>query len=104
MPERAIFSVRGIGVAERVSTSTPRESSLSRSLWLTPKRCSSSTIKSPRSLKTTDFCSSLWVPMMRSTVPAARPWSVFFCWAVVRNRLSTSMFTGNPAKRFRAVT
>jgi hypothetical protein len=43
--------VRGIGVAVSVSTSTARRSALSRSLCFTPKRCSSSTTRSPRSLK-----------------------------------------------------
>ncbi len=42
--------VRGIGVAVRVSTSTCVRSCLIRSLCFTPKRCSSSTTSSPRSL------------------------------------------------------
>ena len=33
MPDKAIFSVRGIGVAESVSTSTCRDISFRRSLW-----------------------------------------------------------------------
>ena len=49
-PDSAMLSVRGMGVADSVSTSTPRESSFNRSLWLTPKRCSSSTMRSPRLL------------------------------------------------------
>ena len=32
--------------------------------------------------------------MMRSTLPAAKSWRVFFCWAAVRKRLRTSTFTG----------
>ena len=50
MPVRLISSVRGIGVAVSVSTSTSVFSCLIASLWLTPKRCSSSTTSRPRSL------------------------------------------------------
>ena len=59
MPLIAMLSVRGIGVAERVSTSTPLKRVLSFSLAATPKRCSSSTMTSPKSLKPTSFCTSL---------------------------------------------
>ena len=47
----ASCSVRGIGVAVSVSTCTSARSSFSRSLWATPKCCSSSTISRPRSLE-----------------------------------------------------
>ena len=103
IPDKAMLRVLGMGVADRVSTSTPLEISFSRSLWDTPKRCSSSTTKSPRSLNWTLFCKSLWVPMITSRVPARRSWSVFFCWAAVRNRLSTSTFTGKPRNRLTTV-
>jgi len=43
-----MLSVRGIGVAVSVSTWTSARSSLRRSLSLTPKRCSSSMMTSPR--------------------------------------------------------
>ena len=52
-PPIAMCSVRGIGVAVSVSTSTCVRSSLSRSLCVTPKRCSSSMTSRPRSLKRT---------------------------------------------------
>ena len=103
MPDSAMFSVRGMGVAERVSTSTPLESSFSRSLWLTPKRCSSSTMSRPKSLNWTVFCSSLWVPMIKSTEPARSFCKVCCCIFVVRKRLRTSMVTGKPRKRATAV-
>ena len=48
-PASASDSVRGIGVAVSVSTSTPWRSRRIRSLCSTPKRCSSSTMTSPRS-------------------------------------------------------
>ena len=47
MPSIAMCSVRGIGVAVRVSTSTSLRRRLMRSLSATPKRCSSSTISRP---------------------------------------------------------
>ena len=46
-PSSDMCSVRGIGVADMVSTSTSLRSCFSRSLWRTPKRCSSSTITRP---------------------------------------------------------
>ena len=51
-PAKASWSVRGIGVAVSVTTSTVFSSCLSRSLWATPKRCSSSTTSRPRSRNT----------------------------------------------------
>jgi hypothetical protein len=42
---------------------------LSRSLWRTPKRCSSSTTSSPRSLNFTSFESRRCVPIRTSTLP-----------------------------------
>ncbi len=51
IPVTAICSVRGIGVAVSVRTSTCARSCLMRSLWATPKRCSSSTTRSPRCLE-----------------------------------------------------
>ena len=98
-----MLSVRGIGVADSVRTSTPREISFNRSLWLTPKRCSSSTIKSPRSLKCTFFCSSLCVPMIKSILPDSSSCKVFFICVAVRKRDSTSIVTGNEPKRLSAV-
>jgi hypothetical protein len=50
-PVRAMYSVRGIGVAVIVRTSTSVRICLSFSLWVTPKRCSSSMMSKPRSLK-----------------------------------------------------
>ncbi len=47
MPVSAISSVRGMGLAVRVSTSMPSARALIDSLWPTPNRCSSSTTSSP---------------------------------------------------------
>ena len=97
MPVRAISSVRGIGLAVRVSTSTPSASALIDSLWLTPNRCSSSTTSSPSFLNVTSPPSSRWVPTTTSTEPSASPASTVRAWALVRKRLSISTFTGNGA-------
>jgi hypothetical protein len=72
-PVIAICSVRGIGVAVSVSTCTSAFSAFSRSLWTTPKRCSSSTITRPSRLNSTPLARSAWVPTTMSTVPSARP-------------------------------
>ena len=63
MPTRLISSVRGIGVADIVSTSTLVFSFLIDSLCWTPKRCSSSTTSSPRSLNFRPSASRRWVPI-----------------------------------------
>ena len=104
MPDRAMFSVRGMGVADRVSTSTCRARSLSRSLWVTPKRCSSSMTSSPRSLKLHVLLQKLvgadqQVHLSRSGFGPESSRT----WAAVRNRESTSMFTGKARNRFTAV-
>ncbi len=51
IPASDIWSVRGIGVAESAITSTLSLSWRSSSFCLTPKRCSSSMISRPRSLR-----------------------------------------------------
>ena len=103
MPLRAIFRVRGMGVADRVGTSTCLKFSFSFSLCWTPKRCSSSTTSSPKSLKRTSRLNSRCVPMRISTSPVSTFRNVSFIWAGVRKRETTSMFTGYFWKRRRAV-
>ena len=51
MPVSAISSVRGMGLAVSVSTSTPSAMRLTASLCVTPKRCSSSTTRRPEVLE-----------------------------------------------------
>ena len=92
-----------MGVAERVRVSTWRAISRSFSLWLTPKRCSSSMTSKPRSWNFTLFWMSLWVPMMRSTRPSARFERMRFCSLAVVKRERTSMVTGKERKRLWAV-
>ena len=99
-PTSDMFSVRGIGVAVIVSTSTFLRSCLIRSLCATPNRCSSSTTSRPRSRKATSFDSSRCVPTMMSTwpdgeLPTRSPSAPASC----RKRLIMSIRTGNPANR-----
>ncbi|MOA14105.1 hypothetical protein D3C78_1341880 [compost metagenome] len=101
MPETAMFSVRGIGVAVRVRMSTSLRRALSCSFWRTPKRCSSSMITRPRFLIFTSSCSSLWVPMTMSILPSARSATAAFTSLVDLKRLITSTVTGQSAKRSR---
>ena len=67
MPESAMFSVRGIGVAVSVSKSTVARSWRMRSLWRTPKRCSSSTMSRPSRWNATSFWRSRCVPITTSS-------------------------------------
>ena len=99
MPTSDISSVRGIGVADSVSTSTLVLIFLICSLCCTPKRCSSSTTSRPRSLNLMSAASSRWVPITQSTSPSRRPASTCLAWAAVRNRDSTSTRIGYPANR-----
>ena len=103
-PARARLSVRGIGVAESVSTSTSRRSFLSRSLAATPKRCSSSTMTIPRSRNRTSLLRSRCVPTTRSTEPAARPSIVASCSRAATYRDSSLTVTGYAANRWLNVT
>ncbi len=92
-------NVRGIGVALIASESMFVFSSLRRSLSFTPKRCSSSIIISPKSLKTTSFWIMRWVPMIMSSSPFLSFSSVFFCSAGGINLESCAIFTGKFSKR-----
>ena len=92
-------SVRGIGVAERVSTSTVERSDLSHSLSSTPNRCSSSMTTRPRSLNVTSFWTSRCVPIRMSTAPAAVRFRTSLISDLGRNRLTTSIVNGNSAIR-----
>ena len=94
IPTRLICKVLGIGVAVNVSTSTVSLTCLIFSLWRTPKRCSSSTIRSPRSLYFTSEDNRRCVPITISTSPFFKSSSVFFCSPAVRNLDSISTRTG----------
>ena len=100
MPSSAWWSVRGIGVALMVSTSTVARNCFSRSLCSTPNRCSSSMMTSPRSLNFTSLDTSRWVPMITSTSPAASRFSASRCFCGLRNRLTVSTTNGYSAIRW----
>ncbi len=94
MPVRLSSSVRGIGLAVSVSTSTVSDSCLIASLWFTPKRCSSSTTRRPSFFHDTSDVSNLWVPITMSTEPSASPSTTLRASAAVRKRESISTRTG----------
>ena len=92
-------SVRGIGVAVVVSTSTIWRSALSRSLTSTPNRCSSSMITSPRFWNRTSAWTSRCVPMTMSIEPSASRSMIRLCCSRVAKRESTAISNGNAAIR-----
>ncbi|OPZ61514.1 MAG: hypothetical protein BWY85_02382 [Firmicutes bacterium ADurb.Bin506] len=98
-PTMAMCSVRGIGVAVRVSTSTSFLSSLSRSFWATPKRCSSSTTTRPRFLNWISCDRRRWVPITTSTLPSLRPAAIRRCSISDWNLDITATFIGKPLNR-----
>ena len=95
IPKRAICSVRGMGVAESVKTSNVFFIFLIFSLCVTPNRCSSSIMRSPKSQKFTSWDKRRWVPMTMSTSPFPNFWSVSFCSEGLRKRESEPTTTGN---------
>ena len=99
MPVIAISSVRGIGVADMVSTSTAVRSCLSVSLCSTPNRCSSSTTMRPSCLNRVARWSSRCVPMMMSAVPSAALSIATSASLAVWNRESCRISIGNCAIR-----
>ena len=99
IPLKAMFKVRGIGVAVRVNISTSARIALIRSLSRTPKRCSSSTIIKPKSLNWTLSCRILCVPITISTLPSAKSSIVFVCDLLLPKRDKTSIRIGQSAKR-----
>ena len=98
-PVRASCRVRGIGVADSVSTWTSALSCFSFSLCETPKCCSSSTISNSRSANSMPFASSAWVPTTMLTLPSAMPRLVSAASLAVTMRDSCSTRTGKPSKR-----
>ncbi|MNN77346.1 hypothetical protein D3C81_1938010 [compost metagenome] len=93
-----------MGVAVSVSTSTLDFSRFSFSLCATPNRCSSSTMRRPKSLKIISADNRRWVPMTISTVPFLMPLIVSFCSFLERKRESTWIWKGKPENRSRKVS
>ena len=99
MPVKLICSVRGIGVALSVRTSTFPFICLIFSLCVTPNRCSSSTINNPKFLNSTSLDSRRCVPTIISTCPFRSRSIDFFCCAGVRKRDNISTLTGKSPSR-----
>ena len=93
-PDIAIFIVLGIGVADNVRTFTSVLNFFIFSLWVTPNRCSSSTINKPNLLNLTSSLKSLCVPKTISMVPLARPSSILLVSFGEVNRFKRAISTG----------
>ncbi len=93
-PESDMWSVRGIGVAERESTSTSRRSARRSSFCWTPNRCSSSTITRPSCLGITSRERMRCVPTSTSTFPSANSRRTALISAGFRKRETISTRTG----------
>ena len=78
----------GIGVADKVSTSTWLRKDFSRSLTSTPNRCSSSMTTRPRLKNSTSRDARRWVPITMSMRPAASPCRISRCSAAAQGRRS----------------
>ena len=91
-PSMLMCNVRGIGVADIVSTSTVFRICFSRSLWVTPNRCSSSMTTRPKIGELARRCSAADASRSgcRSPPRAARR-IASFCSFPVLNRLMDSM-------------
>ena len=94
IPVRLISSVRGIGVAVRVRTSTLLLNDLIFSLCVTPNRCSSSITSKPRSLNLISSDRRRCVPMMRSISPSLNLEITCLASLLVRNLLRTATSIG----------
>ena len=88
------WRVLGIGVAVIVRVSTFVLSCRSFSLTDTPNFCSSSMIRSPRSLNTTSLLTIRCVPIRIFTLPSLTSFSTCLIWVVVRARLIYSIRQG----------
>ena len=98
-PVIASCSVRGIGVADSVSTCTSARSSFKRSLWPTPKCCSSSMTTRPRSFEATPLPRMACVPIRISMLPSPSSLLVSRASAAPTMRDSRPMRIGRPSKR-----
>ena len=88
-----------IGVAVIVRMSRLARICFRRCLSATPKRCSSSMMRSPKLANCTSLESKRCVPMTISTSPRAVRAKTSDCSACVRKRLNISMVMGNPDMR-----
>ena len=94
-PKRDCWRVRGIGVAVSVKTSTEFLIFNSLFLCITPKRCSSSTINSPRLFLLIFSDNNLCVPTNISTRLSSIASNISFCLFFFTKRDIISMFIPN---------
>ena len=99
MPTRDCCRVLGIGVAERVIMSIFGRVFLIISLCRTPKRCSSSTIKSPSLGTITSGDKRRCVPTRRSIKPPDSFSRILFCSGFVLKRDKSSISTPRGPRR-----
>ena len=86
-------------MAVRVRISTSARMAFSVSFWRTPKRCSSSTMTKPKRSNFVSFDKSLCVPITMSASPEAMEASAVLISLVVLKRESSTIRTGQAAKR-----
>ena len=99
-PVSASCSVRGIGVADSVSTWTSARSSFSRSLWATPKCCSSSTMSEAEVAERRSSCRAARGCRRRCRSCRRRcPALTCFSSAAGTKREACAILTGKPRKR-----
>ena len=103
IPDRDMCRVRGMGVAVIVKQSISLRKFFIFSLCSTPKRCSSSSTRSPSSLNLTSPESRRWVPMTKSIFPSLKSRRIFSCSLGELKRLSAATRTPKSAKRPHAV-
>ena len=99
IPVSDISRVRGMGVALIASTSTFVRICFSFSLCSTPKRCSSSIMTRPRSLKLMLSERIRWVPITTSTAPEAISSVIWRDSFGFWKRESTLILIGKPENR-----
>ena len=100
IPASAMLSVRGIGVADRVRTSTSRAELLEPLLGGHAEPLLLVDDDEAEVLEAHVLLSSRCVPMTMSTVPAASPSTVAACSFAGTNRDSSRTSSGNAANRW----
>jgi hypothetical protein len=99
IPLRAILRLRGIGVADKASTSIFPRTFFILSLSFTQNLCSSSMTNTHKSLNTTSSLSNLCVHITKSILPFFNFSNVSATFLAVSKRVRTHMLNGNIEKR-----
>jgi hypothetical protein len=99
IPFNAILRLRGIGVADRASTSIFLRIDFILSLSFTQNLCSSSITNTHKSLNSTSAESNLCVQTMRSIFQSFNLCNVDLIFFAVSKRVRTQILNGKPEKR-----